>query len=62
MAKSGSAMPDGSFPIPDLDALRRAAASYGRASNKAGVKRHICKRARALGASQDFIDRWCGGG
>jgi len=58
MAKSGVAMPDGSFPIPDKDALRRAIAAYGRASNKAAVKRHIIKRARALGATDMLPADW----
>lgn len=58
MAKSGVAMSDGSFPIPDRDALRRAIAAYGRAGNKAAVRRHIVKRARALGATDLLPDGW----
>jgi hypothetical protein len=48
MAKSGSALPDGSYPIPDADALRRAKMAFGR-NPTAKVKAHINKRAKALG-------------
>ena len=58
MAKSGVAMPDGSYPIPDRDALRRAIAAYGRGGNKAAVRRHIVARARALGATDMLPDGW----
>lgn len=58
MAGRGVAMPDGSYPIPDKDALRRAVKSYGRAKNQAAVKRHIVKRARALGATDMLPEDW----
>lgn len=60
MASSGTALPDGSYPIPDRDALRRAIASYGRApaGKKAQVKAHIVKRARALGATDMLPEGW----
>lgn len=51
-------MPDGSFPIPDKDALRRAIQSIGRAKNPDAVKRHIKKRAKALGATDMLPDDW----
>jgi|GEM_PF-5331822 len=57
-AERGVAMPDGSFPIPDKDALRRAIASFGRASNPAAVRAHIIRRARALGATDMLPDDW----
>lgn len=52
-AKSGVAMPDGSFPIPDEDALRRAIKAIGRAKpdKRDAVRAHIRKRAKALGVS-----------
>jgi len=56
-AASGVAMDDGSYPIPDADALRRAVASYGRNPTPA-VKAHIMKRARALGKSDSLPDDW----
>jgi hypothetical protein len=60
MASKGTALPDGSFPIPDKDALRRAIQSFGRAkpADKAKVKAHIMKRARALNALDMIPDSW----
>ena len=51
MARRGVAMPDGSFPIPDADALRRAKLAVGRAnpSKRSAVRAHINRRAKALG-------------
>ena len=60
MAGAGVAMPDGSYPIPDKDALRRAIASYGRAKDPEAVKRHIIKRAKALGATSMLPENWGG--
>lgn len=57
-AKEGIALPDGSFPIPDRDALRRAIQSIGRASNQSRARRHIIKRARALNAESMLPDEW----
>jgi hypothetical protein len=57
-ADRGIAMDDGSYPIPDKDALQRAIQSYGRAKDPAAVKRHIMKRARALGATDLLPDDW----
>ena len=50
MAKNGQAMPDGSFPIADTTDLENAIRAIGRANDPAAAKRHIMKRARALGA------------
>jgi hypothetical protein len=49
-AAAGQALPDGSYPIPDKDALRRAAilARSGHGDVKA-AKRLIARRARELG-------------
>lgn len=60
LADKGAAMPDGSYPIPDKDALRRAIQSFGRApaEKKAAVKAHIIKRAKALGATDALPDDW----
>ena len=60
MAAKNVAMPDGSYPIPDKDALRRAIASYGRAKDPAATKKHIIKRARALGATSMLPEDWGG--
>lgn len=58
-AKRGIAMADRSYPIPDKDALRRAIQSFGRGSgDKAKIKAHIIKRARALGATDMLPEDW----
>lgn len=54
----GIAMEDGSFPIPDKDALRRAIQSIGRAKDPAKAKAHIKRRARALGATDMIPEGW----
>lgn len=58
-AKKGVALPDGSFPIPNKAYLVRAIKAFGRApeGKRKQVKRHILKRARALGASADVEKR-----
>jgi hypothetical protein len=58
MAASGQAMSDGSFPIANREDLRRAIQSVGRASNYNAVRRHIIRRARALGASDMLPEDW----
>ena len=58
MAKEGSAMPDGSFPIADCADLKNAIQAIGRASDPAAAKRHIKKRKRALGCDVDLPDGW----
>ncbi len=60
LAKSGKAMPDGSFPIVTVQDLQNAISAFGRAGNKAGVKAHIIKRAKALGRSDLIPDSWKG--
>src|SRR5438445_1406282 len=57
-ADKGVALPDGSYPIPDKGALRRAIMSIGRASDQAAAKRHIIKRAKALDATDMLPDDW----
>ena len=51
-ASAGNALPDGSYPIPDKDALRRAAilARSGH-GNAAAARRLIARRARELGVA-----------
>lgn len=60
LAKKGKAMSDGSFPIANKQDLRNAIKAYGRASDKSAAKRHIIKRARALGATDLLPDGWTG--
>lgn len=58
LAKKGTALPDGSFPIENIVDLHNAIRAFGRAKNKAAAKRHIIKRAKALGASNVLPSKW----
>jgi hypothetical protein len=58
LAESGAAMPDGSFPIANVDDLKNAIQSIGRASDPAAAKAHIKKRARALGHPELIPEDW----
>jgi hypothetical protein len=49
MAAKGEAFPDGSYPIANEADLKAAMQSVGRASNVGRAKRHIKRRAKALG-------------
>jgi len=57
-AKSGHALPDGSFPIDNKSDLKNAIRAYGRAKDKAKAKAHIISRAKALGASDLLPENW----
>lgn len=61
MAKEGTAMPDGSYPIANVADLKNAISAYGRASDKEATKKHIMKRAKALGQEAMIPDNWVGG-
>jgi len=58
LAKSGIALPDGSFPIVTTEDLKNAIMAFGRAKNKAAAKRHIIKRARALKKTSLIPENW----
>jgi hypothetical protein len=58
MAHEGQAMPDGSFPIANEQDLRNAIRSIGRASNPEAAKKHIIRRARALGLTELLPEEW----
>jgi hypothetical protein len=58
MAESGTAMPDGSFPIGNRADLMNAIRSVGRAKNYAAAKQHIIRRARALNAMDMLPEDW----
>ncbi len=62
MAKDGSALPDGSYPIANKEDLANAVQAYGRAKDKSAAKRHIIKRAKALGAESMIPANWVAGG
>jgi hypothetical protein len=57
-ASKGWAMKDGSFPIKDKKDLRNAIRAYGRAKDKDAAKKHIKKRARAIGAWDEIPESW----
>ena len=61
MAQEGSALPDGSYPIASENDLKNAIQAFGRAKNKDEAKRHIMKRAKALGLSQLIPANWVTG-
>ena len=54
LAKKGFALPDGSYPIVNVEDLKNAIQAYGRAKNQSAAAKHIAKRAKALGA-EDLI-------
>lgn len=63
LANKGHAMEDGSFPIQNRGNLEDAIRAVGRArpntsEQRAKVRRHIIKRARALGAQNLIPDTW----
>jgi uncharacterized membrane protein YkoI len=58
MAQSGSALPDGSYPIADEADLRNAIQAFGRAKDKAAAKAHIMKRAKALKLEDLIPGNW----
>jgi hypothetical protein len=61
MAKEGMALPDGSFPISNVDDLRNAIMAHGRAADKEKAKRHIMKRAREMGKENMIPAAWVTG-
>ena len=58
MAKTGSAMSDGAYPIKDESDLRNAIQAYGRAKDKDATKAHIMKRALDLGLEELIPTTW----
>lgn len=59
-AASGAALPDGSFPISNVDDLKNAIKAVGRASDPGKAKAHIKARAKTLGATAELPDTWKG--
>ena len=59
-AKKGYARPDGSYPIRDTSDLKNAIQAYGRSNeeDRAAVRRHIRKRAKALNRTDLIPDAW----
>jgi starvation-inducible DNA-binding protein len=60
LAKEGKALKDGSYPIRNKADLKNAIRAIGRAnkSKRAAVKKHILKRAKALGAVKFVPEKW----
>lgn len=57
-AKSGAALPDGSFPIENEGDLKNAIQAIGRAKDPAAAKAHIKSRAKSLGLSNLIPSEW----
>lgn len=59
MAKSGEAMPDGSYPIRDAEDVGNAVRAVGRGgADHDAIRRHVIKRADAIGESSQVPDDW----
>jgi len=58
LAESGMAMSDGSYPIKTESDLRNAIQAFGRAKDKEAAKKHIMKRAQALGMEKLIPANW----
>jgi hypothetical protein len=60
LAKKGYALPDGSYPITNVDSLKDSIQAYGRSKpgKRAAVRRHIMKRARGLDRADLIPDKW----
>jgi hypothetical protein len=58
LADEGKALPDGSFPIRNREDLKDAIQSFGRANDKAKVKRWIKRRAKELRAEKELPEDW----
>lgn len=61
MADKGLALPDGSYPIANIDDLKNAIQAFGRSKDKTAARNHIMKRARALGAESLIPSQWLKG-
>jgi uncharacterized membrane protein YkoI len=61
MAQEGTALPDGSFPIANITDLKNAISAFGRASDKDAARKHIMKRAKALGQETLIPNNWVSG-
>jgi hypothetical protein len=57
LARKGHALPDGSYPMPDCDAVRRAHQSYGRApeGHRADLRALANRRNRELGCGLEEL-------
>lgn len=58
LSKTGEAMSDGSFPIRNKQDLKDAIKAVGRAKSYDAAKKHIIKRAKALGLTNELPNDW----
>jgi hypothetical protein len=60
LADKGFALPDGSYPIRNVEDLKNAIQAYGRSkeSDRAKVRKHIAKRANALKVRHMVPEEW----
>ncbi len=60
LAKEGKALPDGSYPITNLDSLKDSIQAYGRSKpgKRAAVRRHIMKMARKFDRPDLIPENW----
>lgn len=60
LAAKGHALPDGSYPTPDVAALKARIAEYPheKPARKPGLRRYLVQRAVALGAAQEIPRSW----
>lgn len=58
LARRGLAMPDGGYPIRNVEDLRNAIQAYGRGTNPPAVKKWIKKRAKELDAENMLPENW----
>ena len=58
LARTGAAMPDGSFPIRNRADLQNAIQSVGRSRNYEAAKQHIIRRAKELNAESMLPQEW----
>ncbi|MCK9574585.1 MAG: hypothetical protein WC979_01630 [Candidatus Pacearchaeota archaeon] len=59
LTDKGFAMEDGSYPIETVKDLQNAIRAFGRTgANKAETKKHIIKRAKALGKPDELPEDW----
>lgn len=58
LARKGMAMPDGGYPIRNVEDLKNAIQAYGRGTNPQAVKKWIKKRAKELDAEDLLPENW----
>jgi hypothetical protein len=60
LAKAGKALPDGSYPIRNVEDLKNAIQAYGRSNpeDRKAVRAHIRKRAEELGKTDLVPENW----